>query len=266
MKQSDSLTKSKSKDRLRYNEKTSSLEGKDAGDSQDLRYAHLFATIDGYHTKAESSFAQAIYNHTLGKHKEAKQEIQDAIDQISRAFWWSEDTDIEEREHNALHKIAKWKRDNFGCYLKLEDGEYRTYCPIRITHKKVGFSIGTTGDVICSICRKDASECVHRSDRSYWIRGGKGQEGKCTVCSEKKCTIHIPDYLYRITPSRILTNQVLHEVSMVRKPASPESRLSYLPISRKELEASIGAMDDGMKYVCSACSSCPGFTEVDLNP
>lgn len=251
----------------KLNQNTRALIGKDAGPSNNAHENAFLKRIIDYRCEAEAKYHHAIYALTLHKRSVARERIDEALQAASNAFWFAEDTQHEESQHEMLHQLAKWKHDNLGCYLTRSGNDYVQTCSIALTHKRLGFSMGFTSDPVCTICHKDEFECEHARNRTYWVVGGQDETGTCKICSTRQCTDHTSDYIYRVCPGVRLTNPVLHEVSMVRKPAIPTARLTSIPISRKELEYEIGVIDEakGMVYMCHTCSGgCPGFTEFKI--
>jgi hypothetical protein len=242
------------------------IEGSEAGDAQDLREAARRRPIRDYHAAAKRHFYAA--KKLVGRDARASErEARLAIDAAVRAFWWAEDTDLEDEQHRLMHDLGKWTRERFGCWLHFEGSRYTLRCPIAIAHKRLGFSVGYTGTLICSICGGDVSECPHMPDRAYWVRGGPNATGRCPVCGRKKCD-HRPDRLYRAAMTRIVTQMRLREVSMVSRPAGVETRLTEIPVDTDGLQQHLGsAWKPGMPVSCDRClgglDSCLGFTEFD---
>jgi len=237
-------------------------EGSDAGDSGDLEEAYLLSQIRGYRSEAKRHFeaAKRLVGHSR-QHAEAEARI--ALDRIVRAFWWAEETPMEEDQHQLMHQMGRWTRRNFGCWLHFDGSSYKHRCPVRIAHKRIGNSIGFTAQRICSLCGEDLSECPHRRGRTYWVRGGRWAGGACRVCLREDCR-HRPDRLYRAGVVSIIKNiEVLREVSFVRRPAQPEARLVELPISTEALRTALGpGFKVGMPVSCDKClGECEGIED-----
>jgi hypothetical protein len=227
--------------RKKLNDKTVALVGKDAGPSHSAHEKAYLNQINKCREKAKTEYFRAIYAHTFRKRKQALGHIDQALRAISEAFWRAEGTEIEEAQHELLHEIAKWKHDNLGCHLIKSGDNYINRCSITITHKRLGFSMGFTADPVCTVCNKDEFECEHSGSRTYWVKGGLNDKNVCNACGESDCHEHNEKYIYKVCPSRRLANPVLYEVSMVRRPAIPTARLTEVPVSRKEIEAAVGA-------------------------
>ena len=248
------------------------VEGSDAGDDADLRRDRLLKVVGGYRAEANRHFASA--KRLIGQNRRgAEREARLAIDRVTRAFWWAEDTELEDRQHELMHTIGRWVRENVGCNLEFDEGRYARTCPIDIAHKRIGLSIGFTARRLCSICGDDLSECPHRRGHSYWVRGGTTAARRCPVCIEDDrretdpCT-HRNDRLYRVSVAACVTRMRGREVSWVRRPANPEARLSAIPVRTETLIERFGpAFEVGQPVRCDKClGSCWGFVEFPDEP
>ena len=253
---------------IRADSRDAPEEGSDAGPSADLAEDYRESCIRSYQRKANQSFEDAKRLAQRDK-SAAEQKISEALSAAAKSFWWAEDSPREERQHELLHKLGRWKRKQLGCQIAYDERTYSQQCPVAIAHKKMGLSVGFTGIRICSICRHDLSsdECPHLRDRSYWVRGGSDEKGPCRVCERTECG-HRSDTLYRASVVAVVTensNANLREVSLVRKPAQPEARLTSIPIDMRELADHFGSnFLPGVPLSCDQClGDCIGFTEFD---
>lgn len=192
----------------------------------------------------------------------AEAEARRALDQITRAFWWAEGTSQEDEQHDLMHKMGRWTRRNFGCSLDFDGSSYSHRCPVAIAHKRIGNSIGFIAQRVCSLCGEDLSECPHRRGRAYWVRGGPWAGGPCRVCLREDCR-HRVDRLYRAAVVSIIKEARIREVSIVRRPAQPEARLTALPVSMEDLRAAFGRhFEPGMRVSCDKClGECEGIDD-----
>ena len=239
-------------------------EGSDAGSVELGRTTAAVARVRAYRTEANRQFARA--RRLLGySHSGADTAARSALDRAARAFWWSEDTPLEDEQHQLMHKIGRWTRRNLGCELHFDGSGYVQRCPVAIAHKRFGTSIGFTAKRICSLCDQDLSECEHLQDRMYWVRGGPQGDTPCRVCLEASCS-HRTDRLYRARVVSIVKDvEALRELSLVRRPAFPEARLTELPaVPAEEFVKKFGPeFRPGMEVVCDQClGQCSGFDEL----
>jgi hypothetical protein len=237
------------------------IEDTDAGDSSDLGKAYVTSMIRRYRAQANRHFAGAM--RLVGHDRPgAEHEARQAIDSAVRAFWWAESSEIEEAQHELMHRIGRWTRKNFGCHLGFDEEGYYRKCPLDIAHTRVGMSIGFTANRICSLCGNDLSECPHLPGRAYWVRGGAEATGKCRVCREASCR-HRPDRMYRAEVISIVESGKLREISFVPRPANPEARLTRIPVPTKDLAEVLGpSFIRGIAVSCDKClGPCPGFSD-----
>ena len=238
-------------------------EGSDAGDAQGLEEKRVRSVVSRHRATANRHYANA--KRLVGHNRpEAEAEARRAIGSIVRAFWWAEGTDLENAQHELMHRIGRWTRSTFGCELYFDGEKYEQRCPIGIAHKRIGFSPGYTARHICSICDGDLSECPHLRSRLYWVRGGSNSSGVCRVCMREQCDRHKPDRLYRARAISIVTDLQGLEVSLVRRPANPEARLLALPVETQRLAEALGpAFKLGVPVSCDRClGQCWGFDEI----
>lgn len=243
-------------------------ENSDAGPAGDLSRAYLVKQVRGYRATALRQFAEAKRLVKIardpGRQSEAEAIARHAIDHAVRAFWWAEDTDLEERQHELVHEIGRWTRIRFGCHLEFDGTTYFETCPIQMAHRRMGMSPAFVGTRICTICGQDLSECEHVRGRSYWVRGERNSDGRCRVCHAADCR-HRSDRLYRTGVGAIISNITeVREVSLVSRPAQPEARLTKISVSTEGLSRALGpAFRVGVRVSCDKClGECWGFAEL----
>jgi hypothetical protein len=237
-------------------------EHSDAGPADDLTAAYVAEQVRRYRSKAirKHAAAQGLIAHSR---RRADTEARAALDSATRAFWWAENTSMEEEQHLLLHRIGRWTRRNLGCQLHFDGETYSHRCPVAIAHKRMGFSVGIIAKRFCSLCDGDLSECEHIRGRSYWIRGGAEPGLDCRVCLRPHCR-HRTDRLYRAPVVSIIKEvDELREISWVRRPAHPEARLVALPVSTDDrAEAPGGDFSVGVPVSCDRClDPCPGIDD-----
>jgi hypothetical protein len=238
------------------------VEGSDAGDATDLGQRHMEAHVRRLRAQADRRFRTARRLHAQ-RSPAAEAAARRAIDTAVEAFWWAEDSDLEESQHAFIHLIGRWTRKRFGCSIDFDGERYVQRCRVDIAHKRFGFSPGYSAVLLCSICGDDVSECPHLPHRYYWIRGGAGPTGRCAVCYRENCR-HQTARLYKARLTRIVTNMEILEVSFVRRPAGVVTRLLELPVPMKDLHEAFGPdFTPGTRISCDRClSGCWGFTEL----
>lgn len=172
----------------------------------------------------------------------------------AEAYWYAELTEYAEREHRTLHAMGRWTVANFDCWLTCENGQYSNPCPVSIADVRIGLSPGFVSRKMCSICDSDLSECPHRRDRLYWVRGTKHSDGRCRVCTHDDCK-HRDDRVYRAAVIGIVKEvDELHEMSLVDVPAQPLARLTSRPVDTADLAAALGAdFTPGVEVECTRC-------------
>jgi hypothetical protein len=238
-------------------------EGSEAGDAGDVGHQRMVRNVLRHRTAAIRHFKAA---QTLADQNPtaAEQEARGAIVEIVHAFWWAEDSELEEAQHTLMHEIGRWTRQRFGCSVHFDGKRYEQRCQIDIAHKRFGFSVAYTATAICSICGEDVSECQHLPDKEYWVRGGVGASGYCPVCMAEADCQHRADRLYGVTLTRIITKMDMREISVVSRPAGVTTRLLGIPVDNADLIAAFGPdFEVGMPVSCDKClNGCWGFTEL----
>lgn len=240
------------------------VEGSEAGDAGAVGHQRMVENVKRHRAAAVRRFkaAQRLADQDPAA---AEQEARSAIGDIVHAFWWAEDSDLEEDQHALMHEIGRWTRQRFGCSLSFDGKRYERRCPIDIAHKRMGFSVGYTATAICSICGQDVSECPHLPDKEYWVRGGVGASGYCPVCmADAKCQ-HPTDRLYPVTLTKIITKMEVHEISLVSRPAGVTTRLLAISVDNGDLIEALGPeFKVGMPVSCDKClNDCWGITEFE---
>jgi hypothetical protein len=240
-------------------------EGSEAGDAGDVGHQHMVENVKRHRAAAVRHFkaAQRLADQDPAA---AEQEARSAIVGIVHAFWWAEDSELEEDQHTLMHEIGLWTRQRFGCSLPFDGKRYERRCPIDIAHKRFGFSVGYTATAICSICGEDVSECPHLPDKEYWVRGGVGASGHCPVCMAEADCQHRADRLYRVTLTKIITKMDVREISLVSRPAGVTTRLLVISVDNADLIEALGPdFEVGMPVSCDKClNGCWGISEFDL--
>lgn len=233
--------------------------------SKEWHEQHSLERIDKIRRNAKRLFDKSWLLNQIGD-SEAEAAARGLLRVAASAFWNSEDTGLEQSTHEELDEYGRWVRETFGCYLAFEHRTYYQRCPVAIAHKRIGMSVGFTArTVLCSICGDDVSDCPHRSDTLYEVRGGVGPSGFCPVCGSSECQEHSAEENFRVPPIRIITRADLHEVSFVRKPAYADARLTSIPVDMKNLRDVLGpTFREGSAVSCDRClRECRGIEELE---
>ncbi|GAA1732850.1 hypothetical protein [Microbacterium paludicola] len=133
------------------------------------------------------------------------------------------------RAHETLDAVGNFVRQvRPDLCLLTPDGEgYLQECPVDLGHLRVGFSVGV--EILeshCSICEQDPWECPHIPGESY---GGRHA-------------------------TRVVTRANFFEASLVKRPDFPDARIMSRPISRADVEETLGApLPAGAQLVCDRC-------------
>jgi hypothetical protein len=213
---------------------------------------------------AHRKWGTSIMRQSMGD-VTAEQYARESLRLAASAFWIAEDSPLEDAAHDDLDKLGRWTRETFGCALSFEDGHYVQTCPIAIAHKRVGCSVGMlVTNRICAICgEKFPDVCIHRAGVVYHVDGGPNQLGFCRVCGSADCSKHVIGRTYPTVQTRIVLEAELEEISLVRRPAQPEARLTKLPVSWDEIRQSYPGTRSGDRVSCDRCLyPCSGIQEV----
>lgn len=191
--------------------------------------------------------------------------LRESLEKYLEAYWIFD----EKRENTSLsmHSIGKLLHDKFQCPLKFNGKSYYTDCPVRLSHIDIGFSIGCTEDLICSICGKDPLECDHNPGEKYDNIICKEIRNICNICWEKKASCHhVIGNLYNgVEAVLIEINIKPNHIAMVSNPVDPLCRITAVPISDEQIESVVKTMPKKLrkkfKYgktilFCEHCAIC----------
>ncbi len=227
-------------------------EGDDAGPADEYWIDRKVASIRATHARAGALF-QAARETLPHEPDRAKALANQALTEAAHAYWFAEGTPEAQAEHEYLHEIGRWTCDAFDCEFGWDGTNYRTYCPVKIADKRFGMSVHFIARRNCSVCDQDVSDCSHRDDRLYWVKGEKAASGMCRVCqSEDKCG-HEPNTLYRAPRVRIVVDARLIEGSIVDVPADPLCRPQFLTVDTDELSRAVRRAFPDVPAFCTHC-------------
>src|SRR5947209_3273528 len=96
-----------------------------------------------------------------GDRRRAEQRARSALATFASAMNLLEDSEYFDEAHDVLDAAGRYVRRTFGCSLQQEGLTYSQTCPVAIAHKRFGVSPEILIGVLeCTICGKDAEECV----------------------------------------------------------------------------------------------------------
>jgi hypothetical protein len=134
-----------------------------------------------------------------------------------------------------LHDVGRMVHDTFGCNLEFHDGSYWVTCPVMLSHNQVGFSIGGSARVICSICGEDNMICPHVKGRTYDRVIANRWLGFCSICLERECH-HISGEIHDgVEAFGIITDLKLDHISLVTNPSNPLCVIEKHSLSEPDL-------------------------------
>ncbi|WP_133241746.1 hypothetical protein [Microbacterium sp. Gd 4-13] len=150
--------------------------------------------------------------------------IKKSVNAAMDALNYLEDHELMEVAHAAIHRAAFLKRGLFGCPVLLRDDEYRTDCPINISHLRMGVSAGLVSDFECSICGELVEDCDHQMGQLYPKVASRTDEGTCTICDSVHCE-HSEGEILLVRAHANALNIRAAEVSFVARPRYPLARI-----------------------------------------
>lgn len=137
-----------------------------------------------------------------------------------------EDHELREDAHAAIHTASFVQRGLFGCPIIVRDDAYWTACPVKVSHLRVGTSIGMVAEFACSICRRMVEDCDHVMGEPYRQVANR-LDGHCSVCEAPDCD-HVVGCSYVVVAHARAVNAVMHETSFVSRPRYPQARITEL--------------------------------------
>ncbi|MFC4859198.1 hypothetical protein [Actinophytocola glycyrrhizae] len=185
-----------------------------------------------------------------------------ALDVSISAFNFLEDDILSMAAHDLFHEIGAYVGGMFGCELEADkEGVYWNRCAVSLAHRRYGFSVGMSHDVLCSVCHEDIDDCKHFLGRTYPTEVTKTVEGKCGACGRIECA-HETGSIVEIYSQPVLSGPALREVTVTPRPRDPLARLDAVEIATSSLIETLGQDPAGKKLRCTCClEPCPGFIE-----
>jgi len=226
----------------------------------------------GLHLRSEARelFATAM-GEAAGTDEEREVLARKALSVGTSAFNWLEDSEWEEAAHDELHAMGRRVHELFpaGCHLDWTGERYEHRCPVRLAHKRFGFSPSMrVGKKLCMICGDDVSECPHLPGRMYSVLASRDDEGECSICHRTDCDHQVgAEYMARMSV-RITEIVALDHLAIVPRPVQVDNRLSAIPVSNEGLAEALGPeFHPGIELYCSRCElACTGLDRMESDP
>jgi hypothetical protein len=185
-----------------------------------------------------------------------------SLEELRRAHLWEPNRQSHRQQ---LHRVGRMVHDTFGCRLEFREGSYWVDCPVLLSHNNVGFSIGGSAKVICSICGADNLVCPHIKGRKYNHIVADQVLEYCNICLEKDCCQHKKGEIYdEVEAYGIVVEIELDHVALVKNPANPLCVVNSHSLTESDLlaalpEESREAFVYGKTVVdCHHCRICSG--------
>ena len=208
--------------------------------------------------------AQALMDQGSGDLGEAEKKAVESLAAFRSALDWAEDTDRREEMHQKLDAAGRWRRERFTCAVEYSDGKYWETCPVALGHRRVGLSVGGVAYRACSICGLDFTECEHDPEHTYLVAGGTAVTNHCRVCAATDCREHKSHITYDASPTSIITEMNVDEISLVARPAFKDARIHRQELLARELPLVNGqTAPAGAPLTCNKCLTvCGGLIEL----
>ncbi|MCK4354708.1 MAG: hypothetical protein KAW83_05585 [Dehalococcoidia bacterium] len=198
-------------------------------------------------SRKKMDVAETLYRRSLGK--------------IREALLW----EPEEKSHSKyLHDVGRQIHGIFGCQLEFKDGLYWVKCPVMLSHSKGGFSIGGSGNAICSICGNDIFDCPHVKGNTYDGVVAKRHYDICNICGQQECNHKEGETYKGVRAFAIVTELNLDHVSFVQNPANPLCVVHGYSVPKSDLLEMLPE-DERNRVIygetiihCSHCLTCKG--------
>lgn len=212
--------------------------------------------------KATARVDQAHVLLAEERSEEAESLLRSALANMRRAYLWDHRNPRDFRE---LHRLGLEIHDRFGCQLPFHDGAYHEECPVLLAHSSLGFSIGGTGESLCSICGESPFDCPHVTGETYDAVEARRVESLCNIClAESGCEHEIGATYDGVEAVRIVTQYRLDEISLVEEPANPDAVILTRTLTDGEIRSQLPKQQqDLFRYgettiSCHHCACCNG--------
>ena len=134
-----------------------------------------------------------------------------------------------------LHEVGRRIHDLFGCTIEFKDGKYFISCPVRLSHVEVGFSVGGSAKVLCSICAEDILDCPHIKGHVYDEVIAKHHHDICNICGERLCNHTEGESYNEVRAFGRIVEMDLDHISLVPNPANPLAVVTGYSLIKSDL-------------------------------
>jgi hypothetical protein len=177
-----------------------------------------------------------------------------------------EDHELAESAHRAIHRAAFVRRGLFGCPITFGDNDLWTDCPMRISHWRLGMSVGMTTEFVCSVCECPVEDCdEHVMGETYDKLAITADDGGCSICDATDCN-HVVGTAYPTKAYGVGRIADVHEVSMVARPRYPQARIVGRTLNYLDLDENPRlrwAAENGQLNCDHCLGPCDGFSGME---
>ncbi|MGY1697360.1 hypothetical protein ACI780_20865 [Geodermatophilus sp. SYSU D00814] len=181
-------------------------------------------------------------------------QLEGALKLAVSAYNLLEDEPEEDSVHTLAHAIGELRSGLFGCPVEVRDRKLINNCPLSLLHFRMGMSMGFTAARLCSVCRQPLDECEHLLGETYAAEVDRIGD-TCSACGERDCGHEVGDTIL-LTPSVMIADVNLHEVSLVYRPRDPLARVSEFSFSMPE------GKEPSYPPTCLCWRPCSGFWDL----
>jgi hypothetical protein len=162
--------------------------------------------------------------------------------------------------HHLVHRYGELVGGLFGCPVEYKDDDWYDTCVVSLLHLRFGNSAGFTARYICAVCGEGAGDCHHNLGDSYPLTAGLNADGYCDIC-EDECEAHKVGSIYETEAGYRITDAMMQEVSLVRRPRDPLTRITHRSVNPERLIDRLGRLPEpGEPVLCHSCLyPCEGF-------
>lgn len=208
-----------------------------------------------------AGMARAHLERFLGS-PTAESTAREALRQLRRSMDWSDGTSELEFTHLRLDQAGMWVRNEFICFLEMDDKGYSRTCPVDLAHIRAGMSPGMKNvKALCSVCASDPFTCSHVRGRTYVATRQLIGGTHCNVCGSMACQDHRDGDEHEVLCWHLVIGGEATELSIVDRPANGDARFCKIGVPIKDLVAELGpAFEPGMPVRCDQCLAvCQGL-------